>query len=170
MGIERENGKIDFVGMVYRIHSTFKMDLHMDIVTYYDVESNAFREERLAQCNDYATVDATDEVKQLWDSTEEVRNLKLTISQKDDERYFLKKGAKVKVVKGRNIKKETVGIISCVYKNDTYTTIYLDDEEGNNLGKTYEQNLMIEVDGEFVDWKHDFDKTKNCRITCGGHY
>lgn len=161
---------VKYKNRVIRVRHAFKMDHHCEEIIAWNDETNSPDFFTNGQGSEYLRVDADEATLAKWDDYQEKKNKRIEERDRIYQLSVIKKGSKIKAVRGRKVKKGTIGTVYAVYEN-SYSAcnqrIYFLDENGDKLN-TYWANLQIEVNGEWVDpnWEH----TPEYSYTCAGTY
>lgn len=139
-------------------------------VLYWDVEHQAIREAGYRTTrgggtdNNYATVDATDEVKMIAQKYLEDEYFKMLVNESDEKAGRVMENKKVIVTGGRKVKKGTVGVLfwhqDMDFNGNHVTKIGIRDDDGN-VHWTYAHNVKVHNPDQY---KESNDKLKEIAV------
>jgi len=148
----RVTGEKTYMGMIISERGTFRMDTLMDEVVVWNGEKQCPETIYLGQCDEHVErgQDLSPENLEQYSQWEKKQYQKLLLKAADKLARTLVVGSTVKVVHGRNVPINTVGVVVSIFKASNFTQLRIVTAGGIEY-KTYTRNVDMLVNGEFTD-------------------
>jgi len=152
----RVTGERTYIGLIISERGTFRLDTSMDEVVVWNVQKQHAETIYLGQGDEHVERGqdlSPENLEQYNQYTRRQHDLRM-LANADRLVRTLAIGSTIRVVHGRNVPTNTIGVVNRILKASKFIQLVFVDKEGVEF-KTYARNIEMQVNGEFTDEFND---------------